>query len=96
MKHKNTHTVTQKASDIQNFKDVMISFVSKALSLSQAEEQSLLEHSSELSQQSTLPVLIAHLTKNNVESKLIEKLKEFGKNDAIIENANHKILLKTT
>lgn len=38
------HTVTQKSSDIENFKEVMISFVSKALSLTQAEEQLLLEN----------------------------------------------------
>lgn len=92
---KKSHTVTQKASDIENFKEVMISFVSKALSLTQAEEQSLIEHSSELSQQSTLPDLVAHLTSKKVELNLVQRLKEFGKSDAILENANTQLLLKT-
>lgn len=92
---KKAHTVTQKASDIENFKEIMISFLSKALSLTQAEEQSLIEHSSELSQQSTLLDLVAHLTSKKVELNLVERLKEFGKSDAILENANTQLLLKT-
>ncbi|MBL0710988.1 MAG: hypothetical protein JJV99_08260 [Colwellia sp.] len=93
---KKTHTVTQKASDIENFKEVMISFVSKALSLTQVEEQSLIKNSSELSQQSTLPDLITHLSKKGIEDNLVERLKEFGKNDAILANANSLITLKTS
>ncbi|WP_394222711.1 hypothetical protein [Alteromonas gracilis] len=93
---KATHTATQKASDFENFKDVMISFVSKALSLTKAEEQSLLENSSELSQQSTLPDLIDHLSEKGVEDSLIERLKEFGKDDAVLANANPLITLKTS
>ena len=88
------HTVTQKSSDIENFKEVMISFVSKALSLTQADEQSLLENSKELPKQSALPTLIAHLTEKGVEVSLIEKLKGFSNSDAILANANQQILLK--
>jgi len=90
---KKAHTVTQKSSDIENFKEVMITFVSNALSLNQAEKKALIENSIELSQQSTLPDLIAHLTEEKVELTLVERLKEFGKNDAILENANTKILM---
>ena len=93
---KKTHTFTQKASDIENFKEVMISFVSKALSLTQVEEQSLIKNSSELSQQSTLPDLITHLSNKGLEDNLVERLKEFGKNDAILANANSLITLKTS
>jgi hypothetical protein len=89
---KATHTM----SDFENFKDVMISFVSKALSLTKAEEQSLLENSRELSQQSTLPDLIAHLSEKGVEASLIERLREFGKDDAVLANANPLITLKTS
>ena len=42
-----THTVTQKASDIENLKDVTITFVSNALSLSQREKKALISHSTE-------------------------------------------------
>jgi hypothetical protein len=83
----------QTASDFENFKEVMITFVSNALSLNQGEKEALIENSSELSQQATLPDLIAHLTEKKVEISLIERLKEFGKNDAILENANTKILM---
>lgn len=93
---KKTHTVTQKASDIENFKEVMISFVSKALSLTQVEVQSLIKNSSELSQQSTLSDLITHLSNKGLEDNLVERLKEFGKNDAILANANSLITLKTS
>jgi hypothetical protein len=90
---KTVHTVTQTASDFENFKEVMITFVSNALSLNQGEKNTLIENSSELSQQATLPDLIAHLTEKKVELSLVERLKEFGKNDAILENANTKILM---
>lgn len=93
---KKTHTVTQKASDIEYFKEVMIPFVSKALSLTQAEEQSLIKNSRELSQQSTLPDLITHLSKKGTEDNLVERLKEFGKNDTILANANSLIISKTS
>ena len=79
-----THAVTQKASDIENLKGVMITFVSNALSLSQREEKALISHSTELPQQATLSDLIAHLTEKNVELGVVQKLKDFGKNDAVV------------
>jgi hypothetical protein len=87
------YAVKQTALDFDSFKEVMITFVSKALSLNQSEKEVFIENSSELYQQATLPDLIAHLTEKKVEFSLIERLKVFGKNDAILENANTKILM---
>lgn len=90
---KKVHVVTQKASNIENFKDLMITFVSNALSLTEGEKQSLIANSEELSQQSTLPDLVAHLSTKKVEGKLLERLKGFGKEDTALQNTNKNILL---
>ncbi len=90
---KKVHVVTQKASGIENFKDLMITFVSNALSLTEGEKQSLIANSEELSQQSTLPDLVTHLSTKKVEGKLLEKLKVFGKDDTVLQSANKNILL---
>lgn len=93
---KKSHTVTQKASDFKNFKEVMIIFLSNALCLSQGEKKTLVENSSDLSQKATLPDLITHLIEKKVELSLVEKLKEFAEKDAVLENTNSKIFLKNS
>jgi len=76
-----TQTTTQQESHIESFKDVMISFVCKSLGLTEREETSLRNNTNELSQDSTLPDLIEHLQNQSLELELIEKIKEFGKDN---------------
>jgi hypothetical protein len=71
----------QQAENVDSFKEVMISFVCKSLGLTEREETSLLQSTRDLSQNSTLPDLIEHLQDKNLELELIEKIKEFGKDN---------------
>ncbi len=79
-----TKDITTNTFDSESLKDLMLAFVGKSLALTPSQQQSLIENSRELAQSTTLPDLIAHLQSKDLEIELIEKIKTFGREDAVL------------